>query len=287
MFSTFAQKLSNLFRGGSEKIDLADLEDLLLEADLGPELAMQLTSELKKGGRGSSLEEIKQDLHLMLDKILIQTPLAPEPGKLNIFMILGVNGVGKTTTIAKLAKYFFDNKQASKIILAAGDTFRAAAGEQLSLHGDALGVQVVSQQAGADPAAVLFDALDSAKARGADLVLADTAGRMHTREDLIRQLEKIDKILAKKAADAVYKKILVLDVNTGQNALVQAETFHKAVGIDTVILAKYDSTAKGGIAAALAKNLGLGISFLGTGENRDAIHPFQKTEFIRELLDQA
>ena len=164
-------------------------------------------------------------------------------------MLLGVNGAGKTTTAAKLSKYFKDNGH--NVILAAADTFRAAAIEQLTFHAEKVGIRIVAHKTGADPSAVVFDAASAACANGGALVFADTAGRLHNKENLVRELQKIDRIASQKASEGAYKKILVLDATTGQNALRQAEVFHEAVGVDAVVLTKYDSTAKGGIVISL------------------------------------
>jgi fused signal recognition particle receptor len=170
------------------------------------------------------------------------------------------------------------------VVLAAGDTFRAAAIDQLRIHGERLGLRVVAQNPGSDPGAVLYDAIESAKAQGSDLVIADTAGRMHTRQDLIRELAKVDKIVATRADGANYKRLLVLDGTTGQNGLRQAESFLEAVRIDGVILTKTDSTAKGGLAIALSKDFGLPISYLGRGEGYDDLQAFETGPFLDDFL---
>jgi fused signal recognition particle receptor len=207
-----------------------------------------------------------------------------DPERLNVFLVLGVNGVGKTTTIAKLAQYYRAAAGTEGIVLAAGDTFRAAAIEQLALHGERLGMRTVKQIPGADPGAVIYDALESARSRGDRLVLADTAGRMHSKQNLVNELAKIDKIVKNRAADAVYRRILVIDATTGQNALRQAEIFHEAVGLDAIILAKYDSTAKGGILVPIARELGIPCAFLGRGETYDSLVPFDARTYLAELL---
>lgn len=285
----FADRIKALFgRKRSEEADFfEDLADLLVEGDLGAALAMEVSDELKascrkKGITGESgiIRELK-DILFHYGK---EVSISPEPGNLSIFLMLGVNGVGKTTTAAKLAKRFLDSGASRKAILAAGDTFRAAAIDQLKIHGERLGIRVVAQQPGSDPGAVLFDAIEAAKAEGADLVIADSAGRMHTRQDLVRELGKIDRIIASRASSAQYRRLLVLDATTGQNGLRQAEVFSSAVPVDGLVLSKYDSSAKGGIVLALAKELGLPTAFLGTGEGYEALKAFHLDAFLDEFL---
>ncbi|MDP3176402.1 MAG: signal recognition particle-docking protein FtsY, partial [Spirochaetaceae bacterium] len=186
-----------------------------------------------------------------------------------------------------LADFYRRSGQVSGVVLAAGDTFRAAAIDQLKVHGERLGLRVVAQKQGSDPGAVLWDAVDAARAEGADLVVADTAGRMHTRADLVRELAKMDKIVGTRAAGANYKRLLVIDSTTGQNGLRQAETFSSAVPIDGIVLTKHDSTAKGGMAIALAKEFGLPTAFLGTGEGYGDIEPFSLDRFLDSFVGTA
>ena len=198
-------------------------------------------------------------------------------------MVLGVNGVGKTTSVAKLANYY---KAAGleNLVLASADTFRAAAIEQLQMHGDKIGVRVVSHQHGSDPSAVVFDAADAIRSKGNGLVLADTAGRLHNKENLVRELQKIDRTCRTKADEGCYKKILVIDATTGQNALRQAEVFNEAVGLDALIMTKYDSTAKGGVAVTIGKELGLPVAFICTGEKYPDIAKFNAEKYINDFL---
>jgi fused signal recognition particle receptor len=204
--------------------------------------------------------------------------------RLGVFLFLGVNGVGKTTTIAKTADYYRGKVGTDSIVFAAGDTFRAAAGEQLSILGERLGIRVVKQQPGSDPGSVIYDSIESTRSRGGGLVLADTAGRMHTKNNLVRELGKIDKIISNKIEDGYYWKLLVIDATTGQNALRQAEIFHEAVGVDAVVMAKFDSSAKGGIAVSICKELGLPFAFAGTGEKLDRLRRFESGWFLDEFL---
>jgi fused signal recognition particle receptor len=284
----FADRIKNLFRlGKADDALYEDLADLLVEGDLGASLASSVSEELKTSCRSKGLsepDEVKLELKSILSRYGRETRIVPSPGTLSIFLILGINGVGKTTTCAKLADYYRREGLASSIILAAGDTFRAAAIDQLKIHGERLGLRVVAQKPGSDSGAVLWDAVDAAHAEKADLVLADTAGRMHTRADLVRELGKIDKIVAARAEGADYRRLLVLDSTTGQNALRQAETFSQAVKIDGIVLAKHDSSAKGGMTIRLAKELGLPTAFIGTGEGYSDLASYSLASFLDGFL---
>ncbi|HUW41243.1 MAG TPA: signal recognition particle-docking protein FtsY [Rectinemataceae bacterium] len=285
---SFADRIKALFRKeASDEGLFDDLADLLVEGDLGPSLAISAAEELRAACREKGIagdEAVRRELKSILMRHGRSIDLVPAAGKLNIFLMLGVNGVGKTTTCAKLADYFMRKSLARGVILAAGDTFRAAAADQLQIHGRRLGIRVVAQAPGADPGAVLWDAIDAARSDGADLVIADTAGRMHTRNDLMRELGKMDKIVSSRAEGANYRRLLVVDSTTGQNGLRQAETFGSAVRIDGVVLTKQDSTAKGGMAIALAKECGLPTAFVGTGEGYGDIAPFSLDGFLDGFL---
>ena len=205
--------------------------------------------------------------------------------EINLFLFLGVNGVGKTTTIAKIGNILKNSYPAAGILLSAGDTFRAAAIDQLKFHGEKLGLRVVHQSHGSDPGAVIFDSIESAKSRGEKIILADTAGRMHNKANLVKELQKIDKIIKNKINTENYKKILIIDSTTGQNALSQAEIFNKAIGVDAVIMTKYDSDAKGGIAVPISGKLGIPLAFIGIGEKYTDIKKFDKRDYLKSLLD--
>ena len=282
---SFAEKLRSLFSG--KKVDDAffdELTDALVEGDLGAKLAFQLTDDLRDICAEKRLTEendIRAELKAMLLDFAKATVLVPEADKVSVYMLLGVNGVGKTTTAAKLAKHF---ARTGNVILAAADTFRAAAEEQLEMHGERLGIRVVSHQHGSDPSAVVFDAADAARAKGGALVLADTAGRLHNKDNLVRELQKIDRVARSKADEGCYKKLLVIDATTGQNAVRQAEVFHEAVGVDAVVLTKYDSTAKGGVAFTVGKEFGIPVAFVCTGEGYDDIRPFDPVSYADEFL---
>ncbi len=280
-----------LFGMGIENESFYDnMEDVFIEADMGARFSLEIIEEVKRKAKENRLKS-KEDLLALIVQVisaaLLSARLEPNDSGLNCFLFLGVNGVGKTTSIAKYAHWLKSRGWGDKTVLAAGDTFRAAASEQLVLHGTRLGIRTVSQGSGADPAAVIFDALESALARQDKVVLADTAGRLHNKVHLVKELEKIDKIVrAKIGPQGNYKKILVIDATTGQNGLQQAQVFHEAVGVDGVILTKFDSTAKGGIVLSICRNVGLPIMFLGHGETYADLSPFDADEFARNLIDR-
>ena len=280
------QNLIGLFFRSENQQAFEDIEDLLIEADLGYKTASFLTEELRvlsKTGKLKSQEELRSALKEILRPMIQVKPLEYRPEALNLYLFLGVNGVGKTTSLAKLA-FWLVGQGRGPVVLAAGDTFRAAAAEQLQLHGQRQNLRVVAQKHGADPGAVLFDALDSARAQGDRVVLADTAGRLHNKTHLVKELQKIDKIAREKTAGGVYQKILVLDATTGQNAFQQAQVFHEAVGVDAVVLSKYDSSGKGGIVVAISRELGLPFAFFGTGESPQDLQVFSVEAFLDGLL---
>lgn len=292
VLKTFAEKLKLLLGIGTKLSDelFDELADLLVEGDFGAREALETVEALKarcvKNGIHEG-EQVKVLLAQILMEKLIPLPeshsLYKEPEGLAIILLLGVNGVGKTTTGAKLA-YRYKNLYQVNPILAAADTFRAAAIDQLKIHGDRLGLRVVAHKQGGDPAAVIYDAIEAAQASGIPVVIGDTAGRMHTKTALVEELKKIDRIVSTKAKDAAYHKILVLDATTGRNALSQAEVFHSAVNLDGVILTKYDSSAKGGVVFSLAGTLKLPVLFVCTGEIYEAIHPFNPDQFVKDFI---
>ncbi len=288
MKQSFGAKLKSLFSKSSTINEdfFEELTDMLVEGDIGAKTAFEVVDQLESICDKEKIREqdgIMAKLKELLLKDVRALNLTPEEGRQNVWMMLGVNGVGKTTTAAKLAKYF-KNKGNENIVLASADTFRAAAIEQLALHGERLGVRVVSHQHGSDPSAVVFDAADAMKAAGPGLVIADTAGRLHNKENLVRELQKIDRTCSLKADEGCYKKILVIDATTGQNALRQAEVFNEAVKIDAIIMTKYDSTAKGGVAVSIGRELGLPVAYVCTGEGYDNIAPFDAEKYIDDFL---
>ena len=288
MKQSFGEKLKSLFSKSSTINEdfFEELTDMLVEGDIGAKTAFEVVDELESICDKEKIREqnaILAKLKELLLKDVRSVSLIPEAGKQNVWMMLGVNGVGKTTTAAKLAKYF-KNNGIENIVMASADTFRAAAIEQLALHGERLGVRVVSHQHGSDPSAVVYDAADALRAAGPGLVIADTAGRLHNKENLVRELQKIDRTCGLKADEGCYKKILVIDSTTGQNALRQAEVFNEAVKIDAIIMTKYDSTAKGGVAVSIGRELGLPVAYICTGEGYDNIAPFNAEAYINEFL---
>lgn len=283
-----ADRIRALFSIGTETEEFfEELEDLLIESDIGALVAMEAVDALRrtsKSEKASSRDQILRLLKESLGEHVRAGGADLDPQALNTYLVLGVNGVGKTTTIAKLAHFLRKEGVGDAIVLAAGDTFRAAAVRQLETHGQRLGVRVVSQGQNADPGAVIYDAIESAKAHGDRVVLADTAGRLHNKAHLVQELTKIDRIIRTRASGANYRKLLIIDATTGQNGLRQAEIFNEAVGVDSVILAKYDSTAKGGILIPIAQTLGLPCSFLGVGEAMDDLVPFDAGRYLDDLL---
>lgn len=284
---SFSEKLKNLF-GGKKNFSedfFEDLTDALIEGDLGAKNAVEIVDSLAsfcKKEKKFSPEEITAELKNILIKFLNPVSIEPSNEKVNIFMVLGVNGVGKTTTVAKMAKMYSEKNV--NVIMAAADTFRAAAVDQLSMHGEKLKIRVVKHQMGSDPSAVVFDAADACKANNGGLVIADTAGRLHNKENLVNELKKIDRICVSKADEGCYKKILVIDATTGQNAVRQAEVFNDAVGIDAVVLTKYDSTAKGGALVSIGKDLNIPVLFVCTGEKYENIESFNPKKYVDEFV---
>ncbi len=286
----FSERIKALFRRNQlDDEAFEDLADLLIEGDIGASLAFELVDALKTSCRKegvSNTEEAKKKLKELLRPYIKTANFELAPDRLNIALVLGVNGVGKTTSCAKLAAWVQKTRPEKPVILAAGDTFRAAAIEQLRIHGERLGVRVVAQQHGSDPGAVLWDAIDAARTGDARLVIADTAGRMHTRADLLKELEKLDRVVNQKAGNVNYRKLLVLDATTGQNAMRQAEIFHGAVKIDGVIMTKYDSTSKGGMIIAVSRQFGLPTLFLGTGEEYENFVPFNPDAYLDDFVGE-
>ena len=285
---SFAQKIKNLFGIHSSRNEefFEDLADALIEGDIGAKNSMEIVDALEKKCKEEKITDEKEIL-LILKDLLSQyvkgISFVPEKDKVTVWMMLGVNGVGKTTTCAKIANLL--NKQGfEQIVLSASDTFRAAAIEQLCYHGEKIGVRVVNHQHGSDPSSVVFDAAESVRAHGGGLVIADTAGRLHNKENLVHELEKIDRICAQKADEGCYKKLLVIDATTGQNALRQAEVFHEAIGVDAIVMTKYDSTAKGGVAVSIGKELGIPVFYVCTGETYDDIALFDTEEYLNTFL---
>jgi fused signal recognition particle receptor len=271
---------------------LDGLEDLLIQADLGVDVAMRIVEAVGKGRYGKDIapEEVKAILSAEIGKVLepVARPLAPDPAKTPfVILMVGVNGSGKTTTIGKLASKF--HAEGRSVMLAAGDTFRAAAIEQLKVWGDRTGAPVVARPQGADAAGLAFDALTQAQAEKRDILLIDTAGRLQNRAELMAELEKVVRVIRKVDAQAPHAVLLVLDATVGQNALSQVEIFRKVAGVTGLVMTKLDGTARGGILVALAARFGLPVHFIGVGEGVEDLEPFSATDFARAIagLDEA
>jgi len=263
------------------------LEELLITADVGVETALELVAAVRERCRQERVEDAGGLRRLLREEIAARLRRQDNawsfaPGRLNVAMFVGVNGTGKTTTVGKLACRLAGEGQ--KVLLAAADTFRAAAGEQLEIWARRAGADLVRQQPGADPAAVAFDAVQAAQARGIDAVLIDTAGRLHTRVNLMAELEKIHRVCGRALPGAPHEVLLVIDATTGQNGLVQAEQFARAVPITGIVLTKLDGTARGGIVVAIAERLGLPVKWVGLGEGADDLAPFDGEAFVDALL---
>lgn len=292
LFSRFKESLATLFLGKKE-IDeetLEELESQLLMADLGIEATQQIMSQLTEELSRKTLkdpeglmESLKKHLKEMLRPCQVPLDIKATLNKPFVILMVGANGNGKTTTIGKLANKF--QKEGLKVMLAAGDTFRAAAVEQLQVWGDRNNVPVIAQQTGADSASVIYDALQAAKARNIDVLIADTAGRLHTKQHLMEELAKIKRVLQKIDPAAPHEMMLVLDAGTGQNALQQAQTFHKILGIHSLTLTKLDGTAKGGIIFAIANALHLPIRYIGIGEGIDDLKSFNSDSFVDAIFE--
>jgi len=269
-----------------DNASLEELEDRLLLADIGIKTTDQVIQLLKTASKKNSefnpLEQLKQVLLPVLEPVEQALTIPDNTSKPYLILVVGVNGVGKTTTIGKLAKRL--QEEGKSVMLAAGDTFRAAAIEQLQVWGDRNDINVIAQTPGSDSGAVIYDALESARANNIDVLIADTAGRLHNKENLMEELKKIHRIGNKFDPDLQREVLLVLDAGTGQNALVQAEQFNEIIGIDGIVLTKLDGTAKGGIVFSLADKLRIPIRFIGVGEQAEDLRPFNASDFIDALL---
>ena len=287
-FKDILRTLSRFGKGDNREL-LDELESQLIMADVGVRLTQEIIQDVvsQQGqDEGSDNPTLANRLKAYLETVLkpVDQPLFIDSSQGPfVILVVGVNGVGKTTTIGKLAKQF--QSQGHKVMLAAGDTFRAAAVEQLETWGDRNGVPVIAQHTGADSASVIFDALQAAQARGIDVLIADTAGRLHNKSNLMEELSKVKRIMSRLDVSAPHEVLLVLDGGTGQNALNQADQFNEAVGVTGIVLTKLDGTAKGGVVFGLAKKLGIPIRFIGVGEGVDDLQPFNATRFIAALFE--
>lgn len=264
-----------------------ELEELLVMGDVGVPTAEKICEELKKRVKKEGIKN-PNEIHRLLEETVSDMLRGGEELDLSttpsIILVIGVNGVGKTTTIGKLANHL--TKQGKKVILAAGDTFRAAAIEQLEIWADRSHCEIIKQNEGSDPAAVIYDAISAAKARHADVIICDTAGRLHNKKHLMDELAKINRIIDRELPDASKEKLLVLDATTGQNAVNQAEQFSLATGITGIVLTKLDGTAKGGVVLAIKEGLGIPVKYIGVGEQIDDLQPFDAEDFARALFAQ-
>jgi fused signal recognition particle receptor len=283
--AVFGQIANILGAGDITEETWEDLEAVLLQGDVGVETTMTLMKRLRERVTENGIYRAV-DLQKVLQEELYA--LLPEPKPLNldwpltVVLIVGVNGSGKTTSIGKLAGHF--QREGRKVVLAAADTFRAAAMDQLKIWGDRVGVPVITGPEGGDPGSVAYDALQYAQAHKANTVIVDTAGRLHTQHNLMAELEKIQRVIAKRVAWAPHETFLVLDASTGQNGLIQAQQFLNAVKVSGIILAKLDGSAKGGMVLAIGHQLGLPVRFVGTGERVDDLTPFDRDAFVKGLL---
>ncbi len=282
-------KKINIFSGfGSELTDdfYDELEESLILADTGMEVTLELVEELRRRVRAEGVKTIEEAREAMVQVIAealsagdLSLDLSTRP---SVVLFIGVNGVGKTTTIGKIGRQLKGERK--KVLFCAADTFRAAAAEQLTIWSERAGVDIIKQHEGADPAAVVFDAMSAAKARNADVVLVDTAGRLHNKQNLMNELNKISRVIDRELPGCARETLLVLDATTGQNGLIQAKQFKEAAGITGIVLTKLDGTAKGGIAIAIAKELGVPVKYAGVGEGIDDLKPFDAQEFAQALI---
>lgn len=287
---TLNTDIRDLFKKGGYVDDefLERLEETLLRADLGIHLIQELCDFLRREYRGRVIDDQQKVIQRL--KNFIKEHSLKRDNNLRIadsgptvILVAGVNGAGKTTSIAKLAQYF--HKKGKKVMLAAGDTFRAAAVEQLTIWSERIGVPIIKHQQGADPSAVVYDAMESACSKKIDILIVDTAGRLHTQENLMKELEKIRRVISKKIENAPHEVLLVLDANTGQNAINQANMFNQAIQVTGLFLAKLDGTAKGGVVLAINNQLNIPVKFIGTGETPDDIEFFDADQFVDALFE--
>lgn len=288
---SFVGRMNDLVKN-YRKVDeefFEELEEILISADVGVQTVMHLIDVLKDEARSRNISEAKDIQPLISEKLAELLQKSEDDTKLNIqeedltvILFVGVNGVGKTTTIGKLAHKF--NQEGKKVFLAAGDTFRAGAIEQLEVWGERVGVDVIKQQAGSDPAAVMYDAIHAAKSRKADILLCDTAGRLQNKVNLMKELEKVKKIISREIPNAPHEVLLVLDATTGQNAMSQAKTFREATDVTGIVLTKLDGTAKGGIVLAIRHELDIPVKFVGLGEGMDDLQQFNAEQYVHGLF---
>ncbi len=267
-----------------------ELEEILIQADVGFETVMELVEELKMEVKRKNIQDPKEVQAVISEKLVeiyeaggnTSSELNIQSDSLTVILFVGVNGVGKTTTIGKLAHKF--KSEGKNVLLAAGDTFRAGAIEQLEVWGERVGVEVIKQGAGSDPAAVMFDAIQAAKSRKADILICDTAGRLQNKVNLMKELEKVKRVIEREVPGAPHEVLLVLDATTGQNAMIQAKTFKEATNVSGIVLTKLDGTAKGGIVLAIRNELDIPVKFVGLGEKMDDLQEFNAEQYVYGLF---
>lgn len=280
----FIEKISSIFSGSIDERTLEELEEALLLADVGPKATEELIQAIRDEFKKGDIKDLKTLLKTKMLSIL-GNPLTLDlpSARPAVLLMVGVNGTGKTTTIGKLSHRF--RTQGKKVIIAASDTFRAAAIEQLEIWAKRTEAQLIKHQMGSDPAAVAFDAIQSARARNVDIVIIDTAGRLHTKSPLMEELKKIKRVIQKAIPEAPHETLLVLDATTGQNAMNQARLFNEAIGVTGIVLTKLDGTSKGGIVFAIKKELNIPVKLIGTGEGVEDLADFSPEEFVKAFLE--
>ena len=285
----FVERINDLFRAFVEVDEdmMDELEEILITADIGVEAAEMILDELRDRIAVNYITDprvAREELFAILRGMIGEgEPIAEEKGKMTVILVIGVNGVGKTTSIAKIANVM--KKKRKKVLLAAADTFRAAAIDQLEVWADRVGVDLIRHTEGSDPAAVVFDAAAAAKKRDTDVLIIDTAGRLHNKKNLMAELSKINRVIDRELPDAVRETLLVLDATTGQNALIQAKEFKNAADITGLVLTKLDGTAKGGIVISIKNELGIPVKFIGVGEKMDDLEEFNARQFVDALFE--
>ena len=289
---TWVEKIGAIFQNRQwDETSLDAMEESLLTADVGVKATQKLMDALRRQSPNGD-EDLGQEMAARLQAAMVDMlqgsasapRIAPLSVKPWVILFLGVNGVGKTTTIGKLAAQY--RSAGKKVLLVAGDTFRAAAVEQLDIWGQRVGVDVVKHKAGSDPSAVVFDGVQAAKSRGVDVVLIDTAGRLHTKVHLVEELKKIRRVIMREQPDAPHETLLVLDATTGQNGLQQARVFKEATAITGIVLTKLDGTAKGGVIVGIQEELGVPVKYIGVGEDVEDLQPFDARQFVQALFDR-
>ncbi len=283
--SNLSAKINELFSHGLNDDFYEELEDVLISSDVSVKTSMEIVENIREEANREKLKEksyvidlLKDELTSLLDEVEPVEITSPA-----VIMMVGVNGVGKTTTIGKLANKFV--KEGNTVMVAAGDTFRAAASDQLTTWADRAGVKIIKHSEGADPSAVVYDAIASAKARKTDILIVDTAGRLHVKANLMEELKKMSRVVEREYPDAQLLKFIVLDSTTGQNSYSQVEAFTDAIGIDGIVLTKFDGTAKGGFVISLSKELEVPVAYVGVGEKIDDIEDFDSREFVDALFE--